>query len=136
MRIDALEQRLLLDMPQMDKTHREFVDLLKQLDTASKTEFIKLFPRLVEHTRAHFDAEQRLMEESRFPATGEHRADHQRVMGDLMRFGDRVAAGSTAMGRAYIREQLPQWFDIHVQTMDSALAVHLKYTLARLSGKD
>lgn len=135
MRIDEFEQRLLLDMPQMDKTHREFIDLLYALDKASAAEFVNLFPTLIEHTRAHFDAEQKLMEASRFPATGEHRSDHQRVMGDLMRLGERVAAGSTAMGRAYVREQLPQWFDIHVQTMDSALAVHLKYALERLSGE-
>ncbi|MEJ2464633.1 MAG: hemerythrin domain-containing protein [Candidatus Thiodiazotropha sp.] len=135
MPIEDFETRLLLDMQQMDDTHREFVDLLNRLDSATKDEFISLFPTLIEHTRAHFDAEQRLMEESRFPATGEHRSDHQRVMGDLTRFGERVAAGSTAMGRAYVREQLPQWFEIHVQTMDSALAVHLKYTRERLPEK-
>lgn len=127
--IENFEQRFTLGMPQMDKTHAEFVDLMNRLGHADKAEFVKLFPNLVAHTQAHFDAEQVLMESSRFPATGEHRSEHQRVLGELNRFGAKVAAGSTAMGRAYIREQLPQWFETHTLTMDSALAVHLKYTL-------
>jgi hemerythrin-like metal-binding protein len=129
--IENFEARFILGMAQMDKTHAEFVDLINRLGRADKGEFVTLFPTLVEHTQAHFDAEQRLMEDSRFPATGEHRSEHQRVMGELNRFGEKVAAGSTAMGRAYIREQLPQWFEQHTLTMDSALAVHLKYTMER-----
>jgi len=30
------------------------------------------------------------------------------------------------MGRAYVTQQLPGWFDLHAVTMDSALAAHLK----------
>ncbi len=129
--IENFAQRFTLGMVQMDNTHAEFVELINRLGRADKAEFITLFPTLIEHTRAHFDAEQQLMEGSRFPATGEHRSEHQRVMGELTRFGEKVAAGSTALGRAYIREQLPQWFEQHTLTMDSALAVHLKYTQAR-----
>jgi hemerythrin-like metal-binding protein len=126
--IENFEQRFTLGLAQMDKTHAEFVDLINRLGRAEKAEFVSLFPTLIEHTRAHFDAEQLMMESSRFPATGEHRSEHQRVMGELNRFGEKVAAGSTALGRAYIREQLPQWFELHTLTMDSALAVHYKYT--------
>jgi hemerythrin-like metal-binding protein len=129
--IENFEQRFILGMAQMDKTHAEFVDLINRLGRVDKAEFITLFPTLVEHTQAHFDAEQILMESSRFPATGEHRSEHQRIMGELNRFGEKVAAGSTAMGRAYIRDHLAQWFELHTLTMDSALAVHLKYTLER-----
>jgi hemerythrin-like metal-binding protein len=129
--IENFEQRFTLGMAQMDKTHAEFVALINRLGRVEKAEFVTLFPTLIEHTQAHFDAEQQLMESSRFPATGEHRSEHQRVMGELTRFGEKVAAGSTALGRAYIREQLPQWFEQHTLTMDSALAVHLKYTQER-----
>ena len=129
--IKDFEQRFILGMAQMDKTHAEFVELINRLGRAEKAEFVTLFPALVEHTRKHFDAEQALMEDSRFPATGEHWSEHQRVMGELTRFGEKVAAGSTLMGRAYIREQLPQWFELHTLTMDSALAAHLKYTMAQ-----
>lgn len=135
MLIEGFEQRLRLGREQMDNTHREFVDLVNRLGQADKAEFATLYRALIEHTRAHFDAEQVLMEGSRFPATGEHRSEHQRVLGEMTRFGEKVAAGSTAMARAYVRETLPQWFELHTLTMDSALAVHLKYTQERLTEK-
>ncbi|MES9867522.1 MAG: hemerythrin domain-containing protein [Candidatus Thiodiazotropha sp. LLP2] len=128
MLIDGFDQRFVLDLPQMDDTHLEFVHLVNQMADAEKEEFILLFQTLSEHTKSHFDSEQQLMEESNFPATSEHISDHQRILGDLARFGKRVTAGSTTMARAYICEQLPDWFELHIQTMDSALAAHLKNT--------
>jgi hemerythrin len=48
------------------------------------------------------------------------------VLGELNRFAQKVTTGSILMGRAYVVEQLPSWFDLHAKTMDSALAAHLK----------
>ncbi|MEJ2620237.1 MAG: hemerythrin family protein [Candidatus Thiodiazotropha sp.] len=126
MLINDFDNRFMLDVKQMDETHLEFVDLVNRLDVADKESFQSLFKILAEHTKAHFENEQLMMEQSGFPATSEHVSDHQRVLGELARFGKRVAAGSTTMARAYVREQLPHWFDLHVKTMDSALAAHLK----------
>ena len=47
-------------------------------------------------------------------------------MGELNRFAAKVASGSFTIGRAYLREQLPAWFDLHAITMDSALATHMR----------
>ena len=124
--IEDFEQRYLLDQPEMDATHREFVDLVNRLGEADKADFIPLFATLTAHTQAHFAAEDRMMEASGFPAIREHRDEHRRVLGELERFGQRVAAGSVLMGRAYVTQQLPGWFDLHAVTMDSALAAHLK----------
>lgn len=126
MLIDGFDQRFKLDLPQMDDTHSEFVDLVNRLADANREEFASLFKNLAEHTQSHFDSEQQMMEESHFPAIAEHISDHQRILGELARFGKRVAAGSTTMARAYVSEQLPNWFELHIQTMDSALAAHLK----------
>ncbi len=129
--IDGFEQRFLLDVPQMDATHREFVNLINRMGMADKNEFARLFKELNEHTRTHFDAEQQMMEDSKFPAIGEHRDEHQRVLGELARFGQRLTPGTSMMSRAYVCEQLPQWFALHAQTMDSALAAHLKQVTGR-----
>jgi hemerythrin-like metal-binding protein len=126
MLINDFDKKFMLDFKQMDETHIEFVDLVNQLDIADKETFQSLFKVLAEHTKTHFENEQQLMEASDFSATSEHVSDHQRVLGELARFGKRVAAGSTTMARAYIREQLPHWFELHIKTMDSALAAHLK----------
>lgn len=117
--------RYTLGHTDMDDTHRAFIDLLNQIADSGKQEFPGLFQKLIEYTEQHFEMEEQLMSQSAFPAWREHEADHQRVLGDLHRFGQRMSAGSTMMGRAYICEQLPQWFDLHAATMDSALAAHL-----------
>ena len=124
--IENFERRYRLDQPEMDATHREFVDLVNRLGEADKAEFIPLFETLTSHTQAHFTAEDRMMEACGFPAIREHRDEHRRVLGELERVGQRVAAGSILMGRAYVTQQLPGWFDLHAVTMDSALAAHLK----------
>ena len=123
--IEDFEQRFLLHVAAMDETHREFVNLINLMVTTNKPEFAGLFERLLTHTQAHFDAEQRMMEDSKFPAIGEHRDDHLRVLGELSRFAQRVASGSTMLAHSYVCEQLPNWFELHAQTMDSALAAHL-----------
>jgi hemerythrin len=87
-----------------------------------KDGFAAGFPELIEHTREHFSAEDRLMVQCRFPALAEHRGEHARVLGELGRFAEQVQVGRTRMARAYIVEQLPRWFDLHAATMDSALA--------------
>lgn len=109
----------------MDATHREFADLVNQLAITKGTGFDGLFLQLLEHTRAHFEHEEAWMRSSGFPATAEHHADHQRVLGDMTRFARQVERGLIPMARAYVRE-LPRWFALHTVTMDSALAAHLK----------
>ena len=126
MLIEDFEQSYLLEVSQMDDTHREFVELLNALDSADKPGFIRLFGKLLAHTEAHFQIENALMRESGFPAIREHMDEHQRVLGELHRINDKVQGGSVLIGRAYVREQLPGWFKLHAITMDSALAAHLK----------
>ena len=43
-----------LDLPLMDDTHREFVDLLAAVDQASDAELLPRWRTLVEHTEQHF----------------------------------------------------------------------------------
>lgn len=124
--IESFEERYCLGIPAMDETHREFVDLVNRMETSGKAAFIQLFVELVHHTENHFAAENALMQACGFPALREHMDEHQRVLGDLHRICNRVNAGSTTMGRAYVVEQLPDWFGLHASTMDSALASHLR----------
>ncbi|MBT3059235.1 MAG: hemerythrin domain-containing protein [Candidatus Thiodiazotropha sp.] len=124
--IENFEQRYLLGVDDMDNTHRAFVALVNRLGEAGRQEFITLFADLVTHTREHFAQEDRWMETSDFPAIREHTDEHQRILGELDRFAQRVASGSILIARSYITQQLPLWFDLHAKTMDSALASHLK----------
>lgn len=120
------EAQLLVGVDDIDIAHREFLALCAQLARAKGVAFAQGFEQLSAHTRDHFAREEALMQSSAFPASAEHTADHQRVLGELERFGLRIASGSTTLARAWIRDHLPNWFELHVRSMDSALAAHLK----------
>lgn len=121
-----IDERHALGVAEMDATHREFVALAAELAAADDARFPARYAALLEHTRAHFAAEDARMRATRFPAIGEHTNEHQRVLGELMAFGRGVQAGRLKLARAYVRESLPGWFDLHLATMDAALAAHLK----------
>ena len=109
----------------IDRDHEEFVALLNQLDSASNSDFPALFQQLQEHTEKHFDRENSLMLQFAYPGEIEHKSEHQRVLGEFKQFRTRVDKGMIAFGRSFIRERLPQWFELHVTTMDSALVAHM-----------
>jgi hemerythrin len=110
---------------QIDLAHTEFVRLLNQMPVADNPDFARLFTELLHHTEQHFNEENSLMEQSKFPAMSEHKADHQRILGELVQFKKRLDKGLVSFARAYAVEKLPNWFTLHVMTMDSALVAHL-----------
>ena len=116
----------LLGMDFMDDTHREFVSLVNQCATADDQAFAVLFNKLIAHTQLHFQLEENLMTESKFPAYAEHRDEHQRILGELNQFKKRVDKGLISFGRNYIKDRMPEWFRLHAASMDSALAAHIK----------
>ena len=110
----------------IDNDHDEFITLVNKLDTAGNADFPALFQQLYEHTEQHFERENQLMQQFAFPAESEHKGEHQRVLGEFKQFKTRIDKGMIAFGRSFVRERLPQWFGLHVATMDSALAAHIK----------
>ncbi|MES9839538.1 MAG: hemerythrin family protein [Candidatus Thiodiazotropha endolucinida] len=124
--IDPDNPRYRLEIDSMDKTHLEFIELVNKLGSADRAAFSTLFGQLMDHTNAHFKAENELMQESGFPAISEHMGEHERILGDLNRMQTRLSQGNSLLPHAYVKDHLPGWFDLHALTMDSALAAHLK----------
>jgi hemerythrin len=115
-----------LGIPDMDVIHAEFVSLVNGLADADDEGFAALFPELLAHTRAHFATEEEIMRRTRYPGRQEHLAEHGRVLGEMERFAERLAAGKTLFARAYVEDRIPDWFAIHTQTLDYTLAAYLK----------
>ncbi len=109
----------------IDNDHDEFISLLNKLEAAVNTDFPALFQQLYEHTEQHFDRENQLMKQFSFPGETEHKGEHQRVLGEFKQFKSRVDKGLIAFGRSFVKDRLPQWFGLHVTTMDSALAARI-----------
>lgn len=119
------EDKHALGVAEMDATHQEFVERAVAVEKAADPDFPALFLELVDHTKRHFAHESELMRLCKFPATAEHEAEHQRILGEMDYLAQRVANGRLAMARAYV-EGVPIWFANHLVTMDAALAACLK----------
>lgn len=116
---------LSLDLPMMDATHREFVDLLATVADAPDGDLVAAWVRLIDHTDAHFGQEDRWMAQTRFASGNCHATQHDVVLTVLREGLSAGAAGQLEAIRQLARE-LAAWFPQHAQTMDAALALHLR----------
>ena len=116
---------LSLDLPLMDDTHREFVDLLALAQGAPDDQLQACWQRLIEHTDAHFGQEDRWMQATRFASSNCHSMQHKVVLQVMREGAVQAAAGDLTSLRAMASE-LALWFPAHAQSMDAALALHLR----------
>jgi hemerythrin-like metal-binding protein len=115
---------LALDMPVMDQTHREFVDLLAALEHAGDAQLIDAAQALITHTEQHFAQEDAWMHDSPCGSTGCHTNQHRvvlHVMNECLRL---AGTGQLDVLRELAKE-LAVWFPQHAMSMDAALAAHL-----------
>lgn len=118
---------LALELPLMDDTHKEFVDLLQQVQAADDAGLPALWHELVVHTEAHFGQEDRWMNATRFAASNCHTTQHTVVL-QVLRDAETAVKGDPAALPILRRlsDELALWFPQHAQSMDAALALHLR----------
>lgn len=121
---------LALDMPAMDDTHREFVDLLARVETAGALEdtapLVQAWDALVEHTVDHFGREDEWMQQTQFAASNCHTTQHHVILEILREMQKRAHQGNDLPLLRQLVGELGKWFVQHAQTMDTALAGHLQ----------
>ena len=117
---------LALGLDVMDETHREFVALLKLVDQAAESDLLPAWQRVVDHTQDHFDREDQWMRSTGFSSSNCHTMQHQVVLQVMREVANRMQQSND---RAMLREmsqRLGEWFLHHAQSMDAALALHLR----------
>jgi hemerythrin-like metal-binding protein len=116
---------LALDLPAMDDTHREFVDLLAAVNAAPDDGLLACWSALIEHTDDHFGREDAWMLATQFASSNCHSMQHKVVLQVLREGLKRGEAGELGVIRQMARE-LVLWFPHHAQAMDASLALHLR----------
>ena len=81
--------------------------------------------RLIAHTQDHFDREDRWMTDTSFSATHCHTTQHKVVLQVMREGARRGLEGDLALVRRMASE-LALWFPQHAQSMDAALALHVR----------
>lgn len=120
-------EALSLDMPAMDDGHRQWVAWLDLAHEASDADLVARWHRLITHTSQVFEQEDRWMHATNFSSSHIHSTQHKvvlQVMQEGLKAGE---SGDLGTVRKMVGE-LGQWFANHAQSMDAALALHLRKT--------
>ena len=105
-----------------DQDHEDAVALMNALQDCSDADLPALFDDLFEHTRAHLERENELMERIGFFAIAMHKGEHDRVLAEMQDFKAKLDAGKLDEVRAYVETTVPNWFLDHLNSMDTITA--------------
>lgn len=112
----------LLGLPAMDETHREFVECVSALQSASNAELTDRLADFERHAVAHFEQEQQWMDSTTFPATQCHADEHAAVLASVREVQALLAQGSNPQVARDLAQALVDWFPGHADYMDASLS--------------
>lgn len=114
-------ERLCSNYAPMDETHQEFVTLCAALSEDQPDTFLARLDVLITHSITHFEQENQWMVEAGFPPAACHKREHDSVLEVMTEVRRRVELGEADLGQR-LAEEMPLWFEHHVDTMDNVLA--------------
>lgn len=119
-----------IDHGPIDADHRQLVDLVNELHTATSKgqgqEVVGgVMERLISYTRLHFTREEQAMEVAAFPGRVAHGEMHRTIVAQLEALADRQAAGSMPVA-SQLSSLMRDWLSLHIRRSDRELVVFLK----------
>jgi hemerythrin len=110
----------------MDNQHGILMDSINAvrqalLRGAGRETISELLDEFIELLRMHFRSEEQLMEQSGFTGLEEHRAEHHRILADILQSAHRLQYGDDMQLRTLLCA-LHHGFLDHIETMDSKYA--------------
>jgi hemerythrin len=124
-----LEDSQKVNVREIDTQHETLIDLINQLHGAmtqrSERDVLdRLMGALVEHTRTHFDYEERLMLENRYPGYTLHKDEHDRLIQHILALAEQYQRGDLLLSFA-VMVDLKGWALVHIEKFDMALGMFL-----------
>jgi hemerythrin-like metal-binding protein len=106
----------------MDDQHGILMDTMNELRLAvvrgsGREQVCEVLDRLIEFTRMHYSCEEQLMEQHLFPGCAEHRAEHQRILAQILQSSHRVQHGEQMQMRPLLCF-LQESFTEHIESLD------------------
>ncbi|MGD0730417.1 MAG: bacteriohemerythrin [Terracidiphilus sp.] len=106
----------------MDDQHGILMDTVNELRLAlmhgcGREQLSEVLDRLIEFTRMHFWSEEQLMEQTGFPGLDEHRAEHHRMLAEMLQAAHRVQYGESVLMRPLLCSLRNGYMD-HIEQLD------------------
>ena len=114
----------------IDEQHRHLVDLANKFEEASRRGrgsriMSEILNDLVGYTQEHFAHEEKIMEDSGFPAAKQHLAQHRQLLQKVERFQYDFENDDRRV-TSEVRELLRYWVRSHILQDDMAYVEHVK----------
>lgn len=121
---------LVIDHGPLDDDHRQLVDCVNQLHTATSegrghAVVRHILEQLLAYTQAHFDREEREMALYHFPQLVRHKEQHVKLLNAVMELKRKFDAGGLTVA-SQVSVLLRDWLSIHIRREDKELARHVK----------
>jgi hemerythrin-like metal-binding protein len=109
----------------IDRDHQRLVGLINKLGGAMSAghgrDFCeRMLDELISYTQTHFATEEKLMSLHDYMDESRHRAEHARLVQDVLDFKDKCEAGSATLSVALLHF-LMEWLTHHILESDKAL---------------
>lgn len=112
---------MLVGYTPMDDEHHAFVDMIERMQSATADELPPLLDQFSKIAHAHFESENKMMEETQFPLRECHIDEHTAVLKSVAEVQELLAEGQFHIGASLV-DELAKWFPGHVTHLDSALS--------------
>ena len=124
-------------MDAMNDVHRDELDIVNNVNSAilanDSAKITQLCHQWLEHTKAHFDRENMMMEKYGFPAFHCHHGEHVTALQDLESIVNAWKDTNDQEALAvYVRDTWPKWYVNHISTMDTVTSAFIKQSIMNL----
>jgi len=110
----------------IDRDHQRLVELINALGDAMSSGKGRdvcgnVLNDLINYTKTHFAMEENLMSANHFPSAAAHKAEHAKLIQDVLTFQKKYSAGSETLSVSLLHF-LMEWLTHHILVSDKALA--------------
>jgi hemerythrin len=123
------DQSYSVKVAELDGHHQKLFSLLNTLHDAMRTGkgnsvIQSIVEELANYTHTHFQREEALMEETKYPGLEVHRMEHQKLMAKVGGYKAALDKGS-GVNTSAVLDFLREWLAKHINRMDKAYSSHL-----------
>ncbi|MCK5829706.1 MAG: hemerythrin family protein [Methylococcales bacterium] len=123
-------------MDAMNEVHRNELEIVNKINSAISVKdeitIDQLCQEWLEHTKAHFDRENSLMEKYSFPAYHCHHGEHVEA---LLTLESLITAWlekhDIEVLATYVQKTWPSWYVNHISTMDTVTSTFIKGCMSK-----
>ena len=110
---------------EVDYEHQELIDLINEMhrsvqESVTRDQVVAGLGEIYAQIAAHFTLEEKVMQETRYPAFREHKMDHEALLDDLRDIMDEVEDDGE-FDETRLATDIDRWFSDYFRTHDAKL---------------